>query len=283
MDNTAKEIATWLRRTGRLRIWSLIITLFGDAVVPRGGRVASETITQLMTHMGVEPGAVRTALSRLTKDGWLVRDKEGRNTFYSLAPERLVEVERASKHIYRRPSQSAPDTNSWHVVTFPAQGQDVVEALCVKAGGVLIDRRTMLVSRLSGALKLEIGSQRGMIVSGAIGSVPDWLREAVQREDFGEEEQLLRDVVSVLADGSVPERGPACSIECAATRCLLVHIWRRITLNTPPLVPELEVWRSIGEMHADVAQVYRQLEEDADSWFDKAIGRGQNRDSMRRF
>ena len=62
----------------KLRVWSLIITYFGDAVVPRGGAVSARTVQQILARMGIESGAVRTAFSRLTNDGWVVREKIGR-------------------------------------------------------------------------------------------------------------------------------------------------------------------------------------------------------------
>jgi len=68
------------------RTWSLVITVFGDAIVPRGGAVSLATLTALFRAMGVAEGAVRTAMSRLSADGWLVRDRQGRNSFYRLAP-----------------------------------------------------------------------------------------------------------------------------------------------------------------------------------------------------
>lgn len=54
-----------LHARGRPRVWSLVITVFGDAIVPRGGRVALATLQEVMERLRVEPGALRTAMSRL--------------------------------------------------------------------------------------------------------------------------------------------------------------------------------------------------------------------------
>ena len=63
MDPLVPLINT-LRAEGRLRVWSLVITAFGDLVQHRGGAVSSARLNVLLGRIGVEPGALRTALSR---------------------------------------------------------------------------------------------------------------------------------------------------------------------------------------------------------------------------
>ena len=75
-------IADWHKRD-TLRVWSVIITLFGDAILPRGGAVSSQTVQAIMQRLGIESGAVRTAFSRLAKDGWVQREKQGRCLLYT--------------------------------------------------------------------------------------------------------------------------------------------------------------------------------------------------------
>ena len=60
----AKEVARQLGSPVRLKTWSLIVTVFGDAILPRGGSVAAGTLGEIMEAMGVEAGAMRTAISR---------------------------------------------------------------------------------------------------------------------------------------------------------------------------------------------------------------------------
>jgi phenylacetic acid degradation operon negative regulatory protein len=79
-----------LHSGGRLRVWSLLVTFFGDAVAPRGGRVALSVLQDAMALLNIEAGAVRTAMSRLAGDGWVEREREGRLSFYELVTERPV-------------------------------------------------------------------------------------------------------------------------------------------------------------------------------------------------
>ena len=66
------------------RTGSIVITVFGDAIVPRGGSVWLGTLLEFFATIDIDSGVVRTAMSRLAADGWLERHKVGRNSFYRL-------------------------------------------------------------------------------------------------------------------------------------------------------------------------------------------------------
>src|SRR5262249_4945072 len=68
------------------RTGSIIITMFGDAIVPRGGSVWLGTLLEFFETLDIDASVVRTAMSRLTADGWFEREKVGRNSFYRLLP-----------------------------------------------------------------------------------------------------------------------------------------------------------------------------------------------------
>ncbi len=73
------------------RIWSLIVTLYGDAIVPRGGSLWIGSLIEIMALFRIDAGHVRTAVSRLSSDGWLASTKRGRASYY-----RLTKAERPS-------------------------------------------------------------------------------------------------------------------------------------------------------------------------------------------
>src|ERR1700678_3846699 len=64
------------------RTGSIVITGFGDAIAQRGGSVWLGTLLQFFEALDIDGGVVRTAMSRLAADGWLEREKVGRNSFY---------------------------------------------------------------------------------------------------------------------------------------------------------------------------------------------------------
>src|SRR6201994_1377482 len=85
------------------RTGSIIITMFGDAVVPRGGSVALVTLLEFCATIDIDATVVRTAMSRLTADGWFERSKIGRNSFYRLVQKGRLTFDIATRHIYDSP------------------------------------------------------------------------------------------------------------------------------------------------------------------------------------
>ena len=85
------------------RTGSIVITLFGDAIVPRGGSVWLGTLLEFFKTLDIDGGVVRTAMSRLATDGWLERNRVGRNSFYRLADKGRHTFDAATRHIYDPP------------------------------------------------------------------------------------------------------------------------------------------------------------------------------------
>ena len=85
------------------RTGSIVITVFGDAIVPRGGSVWLGTLLEFFDALDVDHGVVRTAMSRLAADGWLERNKVGRNSFYRLNEKGRQTFDTATRHIYDPP------------------------------------------------------------------------------------------------------------------------------------------------------------------------------------
>ena len=82
------------------RTWSIIVTFYGDAIMPRGGQVWLGAISAFCQGMGIGEGVVRTAMSRLAADGWVERSRVGRNSFYALAARGRAVFAEAAARIY---------------------------------------------------------------------------------------------------------------------------------------------------------------------------------------
>src|SRR5262249_45471984 len=98
LDRIIKDLKREPSRTG-----SIIITVFGDAIVPRGGAVWLGTLLGFCEALDMEASGVRAAMSRLTADGWFERSKLGRNSFYRLVQRGRQTFETATRHIYDPP------------------------------------------------------------------------------------------------------------------------------------------------------------------------------------
>ena len=102
-DSVSKAIETRLerfRQKSRIQAGSLITTVFGDAILPRGGRVSLGSMIQLLQPLGVNERLVRTAVYRLVKEEWLQSEALGRKTDYMLTPSGRSRFDEASRQIY---------------------------------------------------------------------------------------------------------------------------------------------------------------------------------------
>ena len=102
-DTVSKAIDVRLerfRQKSRIQAGSLITTVFGDAILPRGGRVSLGSMIQLLQPLGVTERLVRTAVYRLVKEEWLQSEALGRKTDYMLTPSGRRRFDEASRQIY---------------------------------------------------------------------------------------------------------------------------------------------------------------------------------------
>jgi len=88
------------RQQSRVRAGSLIISVFGDAVLPRGGSLWLGSLIALLAPLGLNERLVRTAVFRLAKDGWLQAQTQGRRTNYGLTAIGQRRFDEASRQIY---------------------------------------------------------------------------------------------------------------------------------------------------------------------------------------
>ncbi len=79
---------------------SLIISVFGDAIYPRGGSAWLGSLIRLLEPLGVNERLIRTAIFRLVKEDWLLAKIQGRRTDYGLSQTGCARIEAASRVIY---------------------------------------------------------------------------------------------------------------------------------------------------------------------------------------
>lgn len=82
---------------------SLVMTVFGDAIAPHGGRVWLGSLIELLAPLGVTDRLLRTSVFRLVQEGWLVASREGRRSSYAIEPQALPRFARANRRIYAPP------------------------------------------------------------------------------------------------------------------------------------------------------------------------------------
>jgi phenylacetic acid degradation operon negative regulatory protein len=86
---------------GGLNPRSLLFTLYGDYVLPLGQEeVRVGTLVRLAGELGVSSAALRSALSRMCREGWLEARRNGGSPRYSLTPRGHGLIEEGTRRIY---------------------------------------------------------------------------------------------------------------------------------------------------------------------------------------
>ncbi len=86
-EAACQDLISEFRSRPTLRSGSLITTVFGDAIAPRGGTVWLGSLISVMADFGVSERLTRTSVFRLVKDGWLQSAQIGRRSHYRLTDE----------------------------------------------------------------------------------------------------------------------------------------------------------------------------------------------------
>ena len=103
------RLARFIRRelaAEPLRVPSLIVTIWGDALAPRGAEYWLSTILRLAAPFRFNERAVRTGMFRLHRGGWVEPRAVGRRSRYRLTNAGAEGFERAFHRVYDTPFPS---------------------------------------------------------------------------------------------------------------------------------------------------------------------------------
>ena len=78
IDNECESLLDEFRSRPTIRAGSLITTVFGDSIAPRGGSLWLGSLIGLMAGFGISERLVRTSVYRLANDGWFESEQCGR-------------------------------------------------------------------------------------------------------------------------------------------------------------------------------------------------------------
>jgi len=202
------------------RVWSLLVTVFGELAQDKGARISGLLLRHISERIGVKPEAMRVAIHRLRKDGWIDSQRTGRTSAYFLTEWGLAQSALASPRIYA----SEPAANqAWLVLTNPAQQQQIGDATGAWMSANLLVTAQEPAQSDAFVTPLDADKQ-----------LPDWMTSKVC--DAQTVQMSYTFSTALIALQSRLDRTPnLTSLEIAALRVLLVHSWRRIVLKVPVL------------------------------------------------
>jgi phenylacetic acid degradation operon negative regulatory protein len=241
------DLVARFRRQRPLRGGSLIVTLFGDSLLPRGGAIALGSLIELAAPFGLNERLVRTATARLAKDGWLEGHRAGKLSEYQLSKNGRARFAEATKRIY-----SEPDTawsGRWTLIVVPAmraaERNEIREELVWRGFGEIsvnvfahpeLDSQTLRAQRDSGGWLSKV-----VLFDASLAG-----EDAPQRlvdlgwdlEDLGlRYQRFVARFAIVLAE--LQRHRAIEPRDCFLVRTLLIHEYRRLHLRDPLLPAQL--------------------------------------------
>jgi phenylacetic acid degradation operon negative regulatory protein len=259
------------RRQRPLRSGSLLITILGDAIAPRGGTVTLASLIRLAQPFGLPERLVRTSVARLAKDGWLTARRSGRRSEYQLTERGRKRFAAATLRIYG--ARAHAWDRHWTFVVLPAPTRaggtarerlreelqwlgfgQIAAGVWGHPGGRSKDLEVRLAEAgvgedalLMQALSADPRADRRLVESG-------WnlleLAHAYERFVTG-----FGPLASALESGCAPS--PAIAF---VVRTLLIHEYRKIHLRDPQLPDSLLPGNWIGSVAYELCRkLYRHL------------------------
>ncbi|MDG4789334.1 PaaX family transcriptional regulator C-terminal domain-containing protein [Micromonospora sp. WMMD1102] len=226
--------------TGGVR--GLLITVLGDYVRPARQPAPTSAFIDVLGRLGVEEDACRQALSRASRDGWLVPRRDGRYTWWQLSPAFAQFLALGASRIFGFTATQPHWDRRWLVVVarVPESDRAVRHLLHTRlrwAGfgrpspGVWVSTHTGRVKEAEDILRDAGAHEQSRIFLSeyvAGGELPAMVREAWDLDEMD------RQYEGFIAEFS---RQPSADPIVRVTR--LVHAWRLLALVDPALPEEL--------------------------------------------
>jgi phenylacetic acid degradation operon negative regulatory protein len=223
---------------------SALFDLYGDHVRPRGGAAPIAALVRLLAPLDIAAPAVRTAVSRMVRQGWLKPEKLAAGPGYALTPKATVRLDAAAARIYR--TRSGDWDGRWHLLVVRAPSDRSARARLYASlrffgygsldGAVWVAPRPAVEAP---ALLAESGTPaeafHAIHAAGIDGSLELVGRAWDLKTVALAYQQFVTDLSPV-----VEAAGDAASDEDAyAARFQLVHAWRQFLFSDPALPTEL--------------------------------------------
>ncbi len=222
---------------------SLLLTILGEYVLPTGEPVWQEALVSALVSVGFTQHAARQAVSRSTRDGWLLARREGRRARMELSGRTAGLLRSGAERIYSFGNPWQWD-GRWLVVVLrvPEQRRAVRHQLRTRlawaglgslGGGVWLTPHVEREAELAATISDESAAEATSFVAalGALGSPAGvaavaWDLDGVRRqyETFVEAFSHVR---------------PATPEACFRMHTLLVHAWRKFPFLDPDLPSDL--------------------------------------------
>lgn len=232
---------------------SLVVTIFGDSIVPHGGMVWLGSLIELLAPFGVNERLLRTSVFRLAQEGWLGAQRDGRRSSYAITAPAMQRFAHAYRRIYA-PLNHRWD-GSWTLVINGDGALNAAERSALRKE-LLWEGYGAIASGIMGhpaaeAVVLDELLQRLGLAGKVFVVQGKALRQVCGRPltdllasgwDLSEVATAYRQFIERFAPLAALLHQPACSFtpeQAFVMRTLVIHAYRRVQLHDPQLPLEL--------------------------------------------
>ncbi len=258
----------------------VLTTVFGDALRPRNARAGVRQLAQIMEPLGVNERAVRTALHRLSADGLVTSEREGRHSFYRVAPDAEPTFDQGESRIYG--AVNPEWDGEWTVVVADATGEPraSLDRALTWAGfrqvhaAVWMSPTATPETAIDEAARVDASLaavSRGPLIAG---SWDDQGRRRTLLDPDGDLEALYLRHLRAFDNGATwQDLDPPSAL---SARILLITNWRRLALRTPSLPAALVPADWPGTEARELTRTtYRALQKASERHLDELLGAAQ--------
>ncbi len=282
MDITKKLIED-LNSINKPRVWSIVITIFGDCAILRGGTIAMSELQEITTLLQIEPGALRTAMSRLAKENWVVRKKVGRNSFYKLSSDGFKSFSEPTSKIYAKDEIKADEGFFLGIkeATIMSEAKVFTEFLR-RTGSICLSKNIFFIPKNYYSDDF-LKKHNVFIVKGFEKNLPDWVGEKLFPNQIKRSLLGLMKKYKYLNNESASNKIHSPS-DALIIRILLIHEWRRIILRLPtnPLTFSPADWPLEDCRHL-VKSIYQKVIPPSERWWITPLKEREKNELFSRF
>jgi phenylacetic acid degradation operon negative regulatory protein len=246
------------REIGSASARSLLMTMLGEFVLPRGGSVWTQALVSALALFGIEDKSARQALARTAAEGLLASERVGRQVRWSLTPPGQRLLSEGARRIYSFGRDEVEWDGRWLLllVSVPESQRDLRHRIRTQlnwagfgspAAGVWVSPHPSQQAegqRILADAGMDSSAMSFVASYGQLGS-QDML--VARSWDVGALEQRYEDFIDEFT-GLNPATGEA-ALQ-AQTR--LVHEWRRFPFLDPRLPAQLLPENWSGAKAADL-------------------------------
>jgi phenylacetic acid degradation operon negative regulatory protein len=255
-------------RQSPIRGGSLLITIFGDSIAPRGGAVSLGSLIELAKPLELTERLVRTSVARLASDGWLTTRRDGRRSEYRLSPVGQERFAEATGRIYGEIPSSW--NRQWTLLILPpgigGRRQDMRDELRwlgfgQVSPGVFAHPNWSVEQARAGLHGVE-GASHGLLMTSQSEGQDTDRRLVGSGWDLGELTRRYSRFVDVFKPvlATVAQESGLPGEAAFIVRTLLIHEYRKIHLQDPLLPPELLPAEWVGKAAYELSkQLYSKV------------------------